>query len=147
MSDALLFLTPDGLEIESINGVITMSDGIASALILSLFGGNADDPGKSDKRRGWWGNLTAKHPHERLRSEFAHSVDGTPITSGSLRKLEEAAQRDLAWLTEPGPTGVKLAESVTLTVSSPERHVVLVDGSVTINGNAYPFKHAHRKQA
>ena len=141
MSDPLIFTTPDGVDIESINGVVTMSDGLESAIALSL-DGNSDDPGKADKSKSWWGNLTSQHPHERLRSEFLGLVDGAPITSGGLRRLEEAAGRDLAWLTEPGPTGVRLADSVALSVTSPERNTVLLDGGVvTINGKAYPFTH------
>lgn len=139
MSDPLLLSTPDGAEIESINGVVTLTDGIESAILLSLTGGNSDDPGRSDKTHEFWGNLTAKHPHERLRSEFAHLADGMPLTSGTLRQLEDAARRDLAWLTEPGPTGVTLAESVELTIRSPGRNMIFLSGSVRIDGKAYPF--------
>jgi len=146
MSDPLLLSTADGFEIEHENGVMTMTDGIESAIRLSLEGGNLDDPGQSNTAKQFWGNLTEEHPHGHLRSEFQFLADGLPLSSGNLRRLEEAAKRDLAWFLEPGPTGVQLATALELEVRSPERGVVDVSGHLTIDGKAYPFGHTVRKQ-
>lgn len=143
MTDALLTFTPDGLEMQISQGVVAVAQWVESAIVLSFIG-NSDDPGLANASRQYWANLLARHSHQKLRSEFAHLADGLPITSGNLRKMQEAAERDLAWMTEPGPNGVPLAESAAVTVRSPERYVVNLSGSVVVRGVSYPFSLTRR---
>lgn len=99
--DVKLFQLDDGGEIECINGVVTMDDGVATAVYLSLFGGNEDDSGTdADLSREFWGNKLTNDPSEKQRSETQHLLRSLPITSGNLRLIEEAVARDLAWMTE-----------------------------------------------
>ena len=44
--DVLLYHTPDGGEIEMVNGLVTMSGGLETMAYLCLFGGNEEDDGR-----------------------------------------------------------------------------------------------------
>lgn len=142
MSDPHLIPTPDGAEIECIGGVVSMSDGLANAVILSLDGGgNEDDPGRADLSRQYWANTLYTAPERRLRSEYIYLTNTLPLTSGSRQLFEEAAKRDLSWLLRPSSEGAPaLASSVTVSVTYPSRRSVRLEATIMANGRDYPFK-------
>jgi len=112
--DVLLFQTDDNGEINVEGGLVEMSGGLETAAYLSLFGGNEDDDGLSENGFTYWGNLDEIDPAQQYRSETQHLLQSIPATTGNLRRIEDAANRDLAWFIEK-----KVASSVTIAVSIP----------------------------
>lgn len=99
MTDVLLTHTPDGGEITIENGRVALTNGIETAVYLSLFGGNEEDSGaQGDDRIQWWGNLTETDPARIYRSETQHLLRSIPAISANLRRIEGAVGRDLAWM-------------------------------------------------
>ena len=96
--DVLLFQTDDNGEIEIEDGIVTLSPGLGSAAYLSLFGGNWKDDGSQNNRQTWWGNLDESDPARQYRSETQFLLGTIPATSGNLKRIEDAASRDLQWL-------------------------------------------------
>lgn len=96
--DVELFQTDDNGDIEFLNGFISMTEGFESAVYLSLFGGNYDDDGRDGNVLQWWANFITTEPTERYRSETQNIIEGLPVTSFNLRRVEDAARRDLSWL-------------------------------------------------
>lgn len=112
--DVSLFQTTDGGEITVEDGIVEMSGGLETAAYLSLFGGNEDDDGRADNSANWWGNLDEIDPAQQYRSETQNLLQAIPATTGNLRRIEDAAKRDLAWFVEN-----KVASSVTVLASIP----------------------------
>lgn len=123
MSDVLLYHTPDNGEININRGEVELSAGLRTAAYLSLFGGNEDDPGGSDETLSWWGNVGEV---VQFRSETQHLLNATNAAPRNLRRVEQAALRDLAWMisdsvaseitaeaTIPGLNRVKLVVTIT----------------------------------
>lgn len=102
MSDVRLFQTDDGGEINVDNGIVELGPGLGTAAYLSLFGGNEDDDGSQESPRSWWGNLGEERPERTYRSETQYLLRSIPATSGNLRRIEDAANRDLAWMLDTG---------------------------------------------
>ena len=127
MTDVLLRQTDDGGEITVENGLVLMSEGLETGAYLSLFGGNEDDAGDdASSRLQWWGNLDATEDSERYRSETqALLARGLPAVPSNLRRFEQAAGRDLAWLVETGT-----ARSVTVSASIPALNRVHFDVTI-----------------
>lgn len=99
MTDVLLTHTPDGGEITIENGRVALTNGIETAVYLSLFGGNEEDSGaQGDDRIQWWGNLTETDPARIYRSETQHLLRSIPAIPANLRRIEGAVGRDLAWM-------------------------------------------------
>ena len=96
--DVKLFQTDDGGNIIVEDGLVAMAGGLETAAYLSLFGGNEDDDGRSDNSLTWWGNLDENDPARQYRSETQHLLQALPLTTGNLRRIEDAALRDLTWL-------------------------------------------------
>ncbi len=126
--DVLIFQTTDDGEIEIENGLVTMTPGLDNAVYLSLFGGNEEDPGGDDRTQEWWGNLIEIDPTRQYRSETQHLLRAIPAVTANLRRIEDAARRDLAWVI---PAGV--ASVVEVAATMPALNKVQID--VTINGN------------
>ena len=92
-----------------------MSDGLETAAYLSLFGGNEDDSGDTaSERLQWWGNFAEQEPRRAYRSETQHLIRALPAVPSNLRRIEQAAARDLAWLLAAG-----VAKSITAAASIP----------------------------
>jgi hypothetical protein len=114
--DVLLFQTKDDGEINITDGLIEMSSGLETAAYLSLFGGNEDDDGSDENTHNWWGNLSETEPEAQYRSQTQHLLQSLPATTGNLLRIQDAAEKDLAWLsssvsvvvTMPGLNKVKL---------------------------------------
>ena len=101
--DVFIFQTVDGGEVNIEDGLVQMSGGLSTAAYLSLFGGNEDDDGsKTDKTFTWWGNIDESQPEMQYRSETQHLVNTLFATTGNLRRIEDAAKRDLAWFVSGG---------------------------------------------
>lgn len=102
--DVLLFQSPDGGNITCQAGQVEMTeDGLASAAYLSLFGGNEDDTGSDgDKPKQWWGNVDEPDVQKHYRSETQALLHALPAVPENLKRIEDAAESDLAWFVERG---------------------------------------------
>lgn len=100
--DVLLQQTNDDGEITVVNGVTEMTGSFETAAYLSLFGGNEDDDGREGNPKTWWGNRGETDPARRMVSETQYLTKSIPATSANLRKIEDAAKRDLAWFVDTG---------------------------------------------
>lgn len=112
--DVELFQTDDGGEIDVRGGLVGMSGGLETAAYLSLFGGNENDDGREGSPHNWWGNLDEIDPARRYRSETQNIVQALALSTGNLRRVEDAARRDLAWLMSSN-----VASSVSVAASIP----------------------------
>lgn len=134
MADVLIFQTDDGGEVEIENGEVTMTDGPESAVYLSLFGGNDDDPGLTgNTEKTWWGNLLESDESRRYRSRTQHLLDTLPLTTGNLRRFEDAAKSDLAWMS------TELGAELAVAASIPALNRVSLAISLDIDGRRYEF--------
>ena len=121
MTDVLLRQTNDGGDITITGGLLLMSEGLETAAYLSLFGGNEDDPAGTDTAQQWWGNLLDVEPERHYRSETQHLVRSLPALPFNLRRIEQAAARDLQWMLDTG-----IAQSVTVEATIPAANRVRV---------------------
>ena len=112
--DIVLSQTDDDGEIEVVDGLVTMSGGLSTSVYLSLFGGNEDDDGAQNSSLNWWGNIDENQLEKQYRSEAQHILQGTPATSGNLRRVEDAAVRDLNWMLSS-----KVASKIAVAASIP----------------------------
>jgi phage gp46-like protein len=104
MTDVLIQQTNNEGDIECVGGVVTLTGGFESAVYLSLFGGPSQ----------WWGNLLETDPSRQYDGETEKALNGVPATPANLRKIEQAAQRDLSWLIT-----TKAANTVSVYASMP----------------------------
>lgn len=93
--DVLLFQTDNDGDILS---DFVLTSGMETAVYLSLFGGNEDDNGTSDNRAAWWANADMDDGDERQISRLQNLLSGIPASSANLKRLNDAALADLAWL-------------------------------------------------
>ena len=136
MSDVRLFQGADGGDIELTAAGVTLEDGLASACYMSLFGGNAEDDGSTATAHlQWWGNaLEAAGSPRRYRSQTAAVIEGLPLTSSNVRRLQDAAENDLAWMVAEG-----VASAVEVAVSVRGTSSVQIDVEVTVSTMVYAF--------
>lgn len=128
ISDVRLYHAADGGEIDFVGGEPLMSDGLETAVYLSLFGGNADDSGlPGDSRKQWWGNLSELTPARWMRSETQYLIASLPPTTGNLRRIESAAKNDVAWM-----LAAKLFTDVAALASMPARNRLQLDVAMTV---------------
>lgn len=114
MTDVLLRQSNDGGDITLQGGLVLMSEGLETAAFLSMFGGNEDDPGETDTTRQWWGNLLEAELERAYRSETQYLVKSLPAVPLNLRRIEQAASRDLQWMLDTG-----LAQSIDVEATIP----------------------------
>jgi len=138
MTDVLLRQSNDGGEIAHESGLVLMSEGLETSAYLSLFGGNRDDAGDdATEHLQWWGNLDEVETSRMYRSETGNLIESIAAVPHNLKRIEQAAGRDLAWMVErgvaksvtaaatiPGPKHVRL----TITIDTLAGRVVLVFG-------------------
>ena len=139
--DVTLFQTPDGGNIESINGQITMSGGLQTSAYLSLFGGNKFDlEGNEDTKtfKEWWGNID-ELPENQYKSETQNIIDGFPPSSANLKKVEQSALRDLNWMIEKG-----LASEINANATIPSLNVLKLQ--IDIDQQQFEFIENWRNQ-
>ncbi|MDZ7922709.1 MAG: hypothetical protein U5M23_01330 [Marinagarivorans sp.] len=85
--EVLIFQTPDGGDIEVIDGVVTMTGGLESAVYLSMFGDDGD----------WWGNIGVPQ-NQKISGRLGKLIDTLPPIPVNLLRLEDAAKSDINWL-------------------------------------------------
>jgi phage gp46-like protein len=130
MTDVLLYQTPDGGEVDCVNGQVVMNDELTTAAFLSLFGSNEEDSGADgDQPKEWWGNKLATDEAEKLRGELQQLLKTLPVTSGNLRRFQDAAQRDLSWFVSAG-----VATAVAVRVVIPFINELRFDIAIEVNG-------------
>lgn len=126
MTDPLLRQTNDGGDLTIENGLVLMSEGLETAAYLSLWGGNEDDAGDDASRAAqWWGNIGEADAAFVYRSETQNLVRALPAVPSNLKRIEQAAARDLAWLVPAG-----LALSVDVAASIPAVNRVRLEVSI-----------------
>lgn len=128
--DILLYQSNDNGEINAAAGLIEMSGGLETAAYLSLFGGNEQDDGRQDNPRQWWGNLDEAQTENQYRSETQYLLRSIPSIPANLRRLEEAAKRDLAWF-----VSARAATSVSVSASMPGLNQVRIVVHLNIEGD------------
>lgn len=133
--DVLLFHTDDDGEINVVDGIVEMSGGLETAAYLSLFGGNEDDDGRDSNPATWWGNIDEIDPARQYRSEAQHLLQSIPATTGNLRRVEDAAARDLAWFTQ-----TNVASSVTVAATIPGLNKIKLTINIEAVGEESSFE-------
>lgn len=123
MSDVLLFQTNnDG----DITDGLTLTTGLETAVYLSLFGGNENDDGTPGNPKAYWANVNTDEADQRQISRLQNLLAGLPATTGNLKRLNDAALADLAWL-----------DGVTVSSSIPQLNRVKI--TVDIKGQEFQF--------
>ena len=132
--DVRLFQTTDGGDVSVVGGIMAMDGGLETAAYLSLFGGNEDDAGGSEDMRTWWANLGENETARRYRSETQNLLQSLALVTATLRRIEDAAGRDLAWMLDEG-----VASSVTVAASIPGLNKVQITISIEAVGESADF--------
>jgi phage gp46-like protein len=140
--DVSLFQTDDGGDITALDGIVTMGGGLETAVYLSLFGGNEDDDGRQDSPADWWGNIDETDPAREYHSETQHLLRSLPATTGNLRRLEDAARRDLSWLESDS-----VASSVTVSASIPGVNKIKLEIYIEAIGEESSFEYVENWKA
>lgn len=133
--DIALFQTDNGGEITVERGIVEMSGGLETAAYLSLFGGNEDDDGRDNNSANWWGNLDEIDLTRQYRSETQNLLQSLPITSGNLRRIEDAVLRDLNWFIEQ-----KVASSITVEIIVPALNTIQITINIEAQGEESSFE-------
>lgn len=133
--DVQLFQTADDGDVEITNGVVRMTRGIDTAVYVSLFGGNEDDAGiAATEDLQFWGNFDEPIQERRLRSQTQALLRSLPLVPANLRRIEDAAAADLAWLKDTG-----VATFVVSRATMPALNTVKLTVSVEVNGTLYTY--------
>ena len=127
--DVFLYHTLDGGEVTIKEGLFQMTGGLPTAVYLSVFGGNSDDPGLGDTTLSWWNNLEEQEPAQKYRSETQFLLESLPAIPANLRRIEQAILRDLAWLLED-----KIASSINVEVTLVKLNAIKVDCTIEARG-------------
>jgi hypothetical protein len=128
--DVKLFQTDDDGEITVIDGIVEMSGGLETTVYLALFGGNEDDDGRDENVHNWWGNLDENEPAKQYRSETQNLIESIPATTFNLKRVEDAANRDLAFMTPDIATTVDV--SVTIPALNRVKFTITINGDETV---------------
>jgi len=135
VTDVLLHQESDGGNITLTNGLLTLDDGIATTVYLSLFGGNDDDSGEErDDPKQFWGNLVEDEPERHYRSRTQNLLQALPATTGNLRKAEGAVAADLEWMKTEG-----IATFAGARASLPSRNKIKIDIWIEVDSNVIPL--------
>lgn len=132
--DVSLFQTVDGGEINVENGITEMTPGLEVAAYLALFGGNIDDDGREQNPFNWWGNYSEIDPDNQYRSETQYLLRTLPATSFNLNRLQQAAERDLAFFKR-----IKAANLVSVVATIPGLNKINLAIAVEANGEVSEF--------
>lgn len=142
MTDVLLFQTNDNGEMEIEGGLVTLTPGLDTAAYLSLFGGNWKDDGSQNNRQTWWGNLSEADPAQRYRSETQYLLGTIPAIPRNLRRVEDAATRDLQWLQDEA-----IANSLTVSASLIGLNRVKIEVIIRAEGDESQFNYTENWRA
>lgn len=123
--DILLFQTADGGNITiQLGEDVQLTGGFETDFFMSLFGGNEDDDVSVSTKKSWWANLMEEDPAFQFRSRTQNLLISLPLVSGNLRKIEDAAKRDLQSYIDIG--AVDTVE-VTVSITGPRRVKIIID--------------------
>lgn len=142
MPDVKIYQEPDGGNVTIENGITELDDGLASAAYLSMFGGNEDDTGAANDPNEWWGNQLEDDTARMYRGETETTLRNLPAIPASLRKVEEAMRRDLAWFLSSN-----IASSVTAEASIPGVDRVRLVVTIKAEGNESQFEYVENWKA
>ena len=121
----------------------TRCRGFAVGVHLSVVGGapgipprwNEDDDGRADSSATWWANLDEVDSSRQYRSETQNLLQALPATTGNLRRIEDAATRDLAWFVQNN-----IASSVTVSASIPGLNKIKLTINIEAVGEESSFE-------
>ena len=133
--DVSLFQTDNDGDITVEGGIVTMGGGLETSAYLSLFGGNEDDDGSQGNNATWWANLDEVDPAREYRSETQNLLQALAATSGNLRRIEDAANRDLDWFITN-----KVASSVNVVASIPGLNKIKLKIDIEAQGEESSFE-------
>lgn len=133
--DVSLFQTDDGGDITVEGGIVEVGGGLETAAYLSLFGGNEDDDGLAGNPANWWGNIDEVDPAREYHSETQRLLQSLPATSGNLRRVEGAANRDQDWFITS-----KVASSIAVSASIPGINRIKLTIEIEAQGEEYIFE-------
>ena len=133
--DVFLYQTVDGGDINVTSGIAQMTVGFETMAYLSLFGGNADDPGLDDTRLQWWGNFDETDAAFQYRSQTQYLLRSIPATSANLIRVQDAVTADLSH--DFIATGI--AGAVNVEVSIPRLNAVQIDIRIEADGEISEF--------
>lgn len=103
--------TPDGGNLVITDGLVEDDRGFNTAVLISLLGGNFDDPAIIESNQSWWGNMIGD-ADTAIRSSFQYIVCSLPLTTKNLRAAEDAAKKDLQWMIDK-----EIADEISVTGS------------------------------
>lgn len=133
--DVSLFQTNDDGNITVEGGIVTMGGGLETSAYLSLFGGNEDDDGRDDNLANWWANIDEVDPAREYHSETQNLLQALPATTGNLRRIEDAANRDLSWFITN-----KVASTVNVVASIPGINKIKLTIDIEAQGEESSFE-------
>lgn len=143
MTDVLLIHEADGGNVEVVGGRMTMTDGIETALELSLFGGNErDDGGAATEHLEWWFNKTVSDSSRKLRSRTQALLRSIPLVPANLPRIEDAAAADVAWFVEGN-----FATFVGVSASLPALNKVTIAVRIEVDGDRFDHEFTRNGQA
>jgi len=134
--DVKLYQSTENGEIHVEDGIVEMTSNFDTMAYLTLYGGNVEDSGGDDKSQQWWGNFSEPDEDKHYRSEYQNLINGIPATSGNLRLVEAAAQRDL----EKAFVRTKIADTVTVTATIPKVNAITLTIEIEAQGNRSQFE-------
>jgi len=132
--DVKLFQTNDNGDIIIEGGITEMTQTFDTMAYLCLFGGNKEDTGRPKDPNNWWGNVGESDPDFQYRSETQNLLQALPPGSANLRRLEQAAFRDLAVFTNK-----KIANEVEVFASLIGVNRVSLSGVIRAIGQEFNF--------
>jgi phage gp46-like protein len=135
--DVFLYQSDNEGDITIEGGLATMTTDFDTMAYLVLYGGNADDPGGDDKSRQWWGNFSEPDTAKHYRGEYQHMIEGLAASSGNLRLVEAAAQRDF----ERAFVDTGIADSVTVTATIPRPNTITLTIAIEAFGDRSEYKY------
>lgn len=122
--DALFFNTPNGGDLEFVDGEPTRTGGLPGAVYILLFGGNNRDEGEAGSEFSWWGNRLEEDPSLHIRGEVGSLMQHLPLTGPNLLRIQDAAERDLSGLVT---LGIITELTATAVIEGPKRLRLTLD--------------------
>lgn len=133
--DVSLFQTTNDGDIAVENGSVKFSNGLDTAVYLSLFGGNEDCSGRDTCPFTWWGNVDETDSSKKYISETQFLLKSLPLITSNLRRIEDAAKRDLNWFLENN-----IASSIIVNATIPGLNLIRLFIIVEANGLESSFE-------
>ena len=133
--DVLLFQTLNDGDINVELGIVEMSGGLETMAYICLFGGNFQDDGRPNNEFTYWGNRDEVDSTFKYVSETQNLLSSIPATSSNLRRIEEAALRDLQTFID-----IAAASSVNVEVSIPALNRVNIVIDIDAEGEESQFE-------